>query len=79
MSTKAFVLIETAVGMTREVVASLRAVEGVTSVDAVVGPYDVIAVLEADAVNTIGDLITNKVHAVGSVVKTVTCLSVTLP
>ena len=47
--------------------------------DAVVGPYDVIVVLEAEDVNTIGELVTSKVHAVGSVVKTVTCLAVSLP
>ncbi len=79
MANKAFVLIETAVGTTNTVVNNLRAVEGVASVDAVVGPYDVIAVLEAQDVNTIGELVTNKIHAVGSVVKTVTCLAVSLP
>ena len=79
MANKAFVLIETAVGTTNTVVNNLRSVEGVTSVDAVVGPYDVIAVLEAQDVNTIGELVTSKVHAVGSVVKTVTCLTVSLP
>ena len=65
MANKAFVLIETAVGTTNTVVNNLRAVEGVASVDAVVGPYDVIAVLEAQDVNTIGELVTNKIHAVG--------------
>ena len=79
MPNKAFVLIETAVGTTNTVVNNLRLVEGVASVDAVVGPYDVIAVLEAQDVNTIGELVTNKIHAVGSVVKTVTCLAVSLP
>ena len=79
MANKAFVLIETAVGTTNTVVKNLRDVAGVTSVDAVVGPYDVIVVLEAEDVNTIGELVTNKVHAVGSVVKTVTCLAVSLP
>ena len=79
MANKAYVLIETAVGMTNTVVNNLRSVPGVTSVDAVVGPYDVIAVLEAEDVNTIGELVTNKVHTVGSVVKTMTCLAVSLP
>ena len=79
MANKAYVLIETAVGMTNNVVNNLRSVPAVTSVDAVVGPYDVIAVLEAEDVNTIGELVTNKVHTVGSVVKTMTCLAVSLP
>ena len=79
MATKAFVLIETAVGKTREVVEAMKSVSGVVSVDAVTGPYDIIAVLEADDLNTIGELVTNKVHTVGSVVRTVTCLAVSLP
>ncbi len=79
MATKAFVLIETAVGKTREVVEAMKTVKGVSSVDAVTGPYDIIAVLEADDLNTIGDMVTSKVHAVGSVVRTVTCLAVSLP
>ena len=38
MTTKAFVLIETAVGKTREVVSQLKSVKGITTVDAVTGP-----------------------------------------
>ncbi|MFQ5933475.1 MAG: Lrp/AsnC ligand binding domain-containing protein [Dehalococcoidia bacterium] len=79
MATKAFVLIETAVGKTREVVEAMKSVPGVTSVDAVTGPYDIIAVLEAEDLNTIGEMVTSKVHTVGSVVRTVTCLAVSLP
>ncbi|MEE9199014.1 MAG: Lrp/AsnC ligand binding domain-containing protein [Dehalococcoidia bacterium] len=79
MATKAFVLIETAVGKTREVVDALSSVEGLTSVDAVTGPYDVIVVMEADDLNTIGEMVTSRVHTVGNVVRTVTCLGVSLP
>lgn len=79
MATKAFVLIETAVGKTGDVVEALRSVEGVTTVDAVTGPYDVIAVLEADDLNTIGEMVTGKVQRAGSVERTVTCLVVSLP
>ena len=44
---KAFVLIETAVGKTRDVVAQVRQLEGVTSVDPVTGPYDIITIIDA--------------------------------
>ena len=76
MSAKAFVLIETAVGKTKEVVAALRQIEGISSVDTVTGPYDIIAVIEADDLNEIGDLITSKIHAVDGISRTVTCLAV---
>lgn len=76
MATKAFILIETSVGKTKDVVRALRDVPSIKSVDAVTGPYDVIAVVEASDLNTVGDLVTSKVHAVGGIIRTVTCLAV---
>lgn len=76
MSAKAFVLIETAVGKTKEVITSLKQLEGMKSVDTVTGPYDVIAVIEAETLNEIGDLITGKIHAIDGISRTVTCLAV---
>ena len=75
MATKAYILIETAVGKTREVARALREIEGMQSVDVVTGPYDVIALLEAQDISSIGDLVTDRVHLSG-VVRTVTCVSV---
>ncbi len=76
MATKAFILIETAVGKTREVAGSLRQVGGIKSVDVVTGPYDVIAMVEANDINSIGDMVTGNVHTIGGVVRTVTCVAV---
>jgi DNA-binding Lrp family transcriptional regulator len=76
VATRAFILIETAVGKTREVAGALRQVEGMQSVDVVTGPYDVIAVVEAKDINSIGDLVTEKVHTISGVVRTVTCVGV---
>ena len=76
MSAKAFVLIETAVGKTKDVVATLNQIKGMTSVDTVTGPYDVIAVIEAEDLNDIGDLITGKIHIIEGISRTVTCLAV---
>ncbi|UCE97228.1 MAG: Lrp/AsnC ligand binding domain-containing protein [Dehalococcoidia bacterium] len=76
MSAKAFVLIETAVGKTQEVVSILNKMGGLKSVDTVTGPYDIIAVVEAEDLNKIGDLITGKIHAIEGISRTVTCLAV---
>ena len=76
MAAKAFILIETAVGKSREVVAALSKLEGVTSVDTVTGPYDVIAVLHGETLNDIGDLVTGKVHPIPGISRTVTCLAI---
>ena len=76
MATKAFVLIETAVGKTRDVAQTLKASGGMQSVDIVMGPYDVIAVIDAPDVNTMGNIVTDKVHTIEGVVRTVTCMAV---
>jgi DNA-binding Lrp family transcriptional regulator len=74
-NTKAFILIETAVGKTHDVVRSLRGVQGVSSVDVVTGPYDIIAVLEAKDLSSVGDMVTGRVHTISGIVRTVTCLA----
>jgi DNA-binding Lrp family transcriptional regulator len=75
VATKAFILIETSVGKTKEVANTLRSVTEIASVDVVTGPYDIIAVMEAPDIASMGDLITANVHADG-VIRTVTCISV---
>ena len=76
MAAKAFVLIETAVGKTREVEATLKQLEGVNSVDSVTGPYDIIATIEGETLNDIGDLGTAKIHPITGISRTVTCLAI---
>ncbi len=76
MATKAYILIETAVGKSRDVASSLKALNGVDVVDAVTGPYDIIAVVNAPDLNAVGDLVTGKIHTINGVGRTVTCLSV---
>ena len=76
LATKTYVLIETAVGKTREVATQLRDVGGIKDVDVVTGPYDIIALIEAEDINSIGDIVTGKVHTIGGVVRTVTCVAV---
>ncbi len=73
---KAFILMETMVGRTREIANQMSAVEGVKSVDLVTGPYDIIAVVEADTLNEIGDIITQVIHPIGGISRTVTCLAI---
>jgi DNA-binding Lrp family transcriptional regulator len=76
MAAKAFVLIETAVGKTKEVVVSLEQIEDVKSVDTVTGPYDIITTIEAETLSNIGDVVTGKIHTTGGISRTVTCLVV---
>jgi len=76
MATKAYVLIETAVGKTREVVAYLKQLPGVRSADVVTGPYDIIAIVEGTDLGSIGDMVTGQVHVINGITRSVTCLAV---
>ncbi len=75
MAAKAFVLIETVVGRTKEVTAILRQLKGIKSVDTVTGPYDIIAIIEGETLNDIGDIVTEKIHPIAGISRTVTCLA----
>ncbi len=78
MTVRAFVLIETAVGKTKEVVAAIKnqKAKEIKAVDLVTGPYDIVVVVEHDDYNAIGSLVTDKIHDVQGVRRTVTCLSI---
>ena len=76
MATKAYVLIETAVGKTREVVAYLKQLPGVRSADVVTGPYDIIAIVEGTDLGSIGDMVSGLVHVINGITRSVTCLAV---
>ncbi len=76
MATKAYLLIETAVGKTRDVASTLTGLQGITTVDVVTGPYDIIAVVTGDDMAVVGDLVTGHIHTVAGVVRAVTCVAV---
>jgi len=75
MPLKAFLLIETTVGRTKEVVSTLRKLEGVKSVDPVTGPYDVIVVIEEESLTDVGDLVTSRIHPIPGISRIVTCMA----
>ena len=76
MATKAYILIETGVGKSRDVSDSLTSVSGVKTVDTVTGQYDIIATVEATDLNAIGEIVTGQVHTINGIMRTVTCLTV---
>jgi len=75
MLAKAFLLIETAVGRTKEVTTALKQLQGVESVDGVTGPYDIIAIIDAESLNDIGGLVTGKIQSIAGISRTVVCLA----
>ena len=72
---RAFVLISMATGHSRNLVISLQERDGIEVVDRVTGPYDVIAVLGADDINAISEIVADQIHSLEGVVRTTTCVS----
>jgi len=80
--TRAYVLIESAVGKAKGVAEGVRGLQvpdaRIVSVDAVTGPFDVIALLESDDLDKVGRAITDGIQQVDGVQRTTTCLVVLL-
>mgnify|MGYP001165050443 FL=1 len=76
MATRVYILIETTVGKTTEVAQALEGLKMMTSVDTVTGPFNIIGVAEAENLKSIGDLISDGMHRIPGIEKTITCLSV---
>ena len=67
---KAYVLIETAVGRTRDVTNQLRSLAAVETVDMLTGPYDVVAVVNAPDLNTVVEVVTRQVQHIDGITRT---------
>ena len=76
MSARAYILIETAVGQAREVLAALRGLDNVADADIITGSYDVIALVEAEDMAAMIDLVAARVQHIGGVRRTITCVAV---
>ena len=76
MTAKAYILIETAFGKSKDVAANLTQLDGVKVADSVTGPYGVIAIVEAETMNDVGDLVVEKIARISGISRTVTCLAI---
>lgn len=70
---QAYILIQAEIGKSHEIARALAPVPGVTRVDVVTGPYDVILLVDTDTTAALGDLIYKKVQGMNGVTRTLTC------
>ncbi len=75
---KAYVLIKVRAGEVKEVVKSLRKVEGVTEAHMTFGPFDVVAEVVTGDVAKLGGITASKIQPIPGVEQTLTCLAVDL-
>jgi DNA-binding Lrp family transcriptional regulator len=77
--TKAYVLVVTDSAAMRRVAAALRDVEGVTQVHEVMGPYDVVAELEAESVTEIPAVLADTIRTIDGIQSTTTLVAFPTP
>ncbi|MBI1735425.1 MAG: Lrp/AsnC ligand binding domain-containing protein [Candidatus Rokubacteria bacterium] len=79
---RAYVLIETSAGKTKNVKTRLGKLKdggsSLVALDAVTGPYDFIAVIEGPSIDAIGQLVTDGIGAIDGVTRTTTCVAVAI-
>ena len=73
---KAYVLINAITGQNPQVVRDLRRIKHIATADLTFGPYDIVAVVEAEDLAAIGRVVTEDVQSTPGVQKTLTCLQI---
>tara|TARA_Y100000310_G_scaffold330415_1_gene401994 strand:+ start:372 stop:641 length:270 start_codon:yes stop_codon:yes gene_type:complete len=75
IAARAYILIETQVGRSPDVAAALQSMPGVPSVDIITGDFDIIALVEAQDMVSMADLVTGLVQSIPGVTRTITCVA----
>jgi DNA-binding Lrp family transcriptional regulator len=78
MAVRAYVLIQTDMGLAADVTVEVRRLPGMSSADGVTGPYDVIACVEVDNIDALGRMVVSQVRMIGGITRTLTCPVVAL-
>ena len=71
-----YLLVETELGKLDEVLRRLRAVSGVTEVEAVTGPFDLIVKVQAPHINQALDVVVHKIRRIPGIKTTETLVTV---
>ncbi len=75
MSIKAFVLIVVDPARTLDVFNHLKAVAGISEVHQVMGPYDIVAVIDVPNLTDVPSVISKNIRAVEGIESTTTCVT----
>ena len=72
MPVSAYIFVETVTGQAREVSAAVSRIAGVLRCNTITGPYDVIALVEADDISQLGDFVVSQIQTTPGVLRTMT-------
>jgi DNA-binding Lrp family transcriptional regulator len=72
MAVSAYIFVETTTGKAREVSARVSDIPGVIRCNTITGPYDVIALVEAEDISQLGEFVVSQIQATPGVLRTMT-------
>ncbi len=75
---KAYVLIKCRAGEIKEVIKSMKKVDGITEAHMTFGPFDIVAEVEAGDLSKLGAITASGIQPIPGVEQTLTCLTVDL-
>ena len=70
---KVYILVQTEVGRSAVAARSIESIGGVTSVEQVTGPYDVVVEAEARNIDQLSSGVIASLHGIEGVTRTLTC------
>lgn len=73
VNVQAYILVQTEVGTSVNVVSTIKEMPGVLSAEDVTGPYDVIVRAEAETMDALGRDVLTSIQQVSGITRTLTC------
>lgn len=78
MALKAYVLINTKIGKTKDVAKALQEMPEVQRLDIIMGPYDIIAEVETESHDTLSHIVMHRMQDIEAIRHTMTCTVVNM-
>lgn len=76
MKRTAFILINCLPGKTKEVLNKISQIPNVQYAEMVLGPYDIIAIIQASEIETLAVIVDEKIRTIDGVDETITCVAI---
>ncbi len=73
MSLKAYILINTQIGKTADVVKQLKGMDEIKHLDVIMGPYDIIAQVETESHDSLSQIVMQRLQSIDAIKHTMTC------
>lgn len=74
----AYVLITVSIGRIKEVIESVKKIEGVIEADVITGPYDAIAKIKANDLGELTKTVIQQIHYIEGVIDTTTAIVISV-